>query len=170
LSEEIAYAMLRKTAMNENKKIAEVAQSVITAAELFQMTDQMVIDKRCAIGFIRLSTRPLIVAVDKGLHRGRRLDIDWSARCRGEHRDKLNIGCSTPRISDRTGGDCIELGAWPRQGAIVRRCARRERQRDHGVARALCLDRGRSRRQCHRSAGDGAGVARVVAISQAARS
>jgi two-component system, response regulator / RNA-binding antiterminator len=36
LSEETAYAMLRKTAMNENKKIAEVAQSVITAAELFK--------------------------------------------------------------------------------------------------------------------------------------
>jgi len=36
LPEETAYAMLRKTAMNENKRIAEVAQSVITAAELFK--------------------------------------------------------------------------------------------------------------------------------------
>ena len=36
LTEEKAYALLRKTAMNENKKIAEVAQSVITAAELFK--------------------------------------------------------------------------------------------------------------------------------------
>jgi response regulator NasT len=36
LTEETAYAMLRKTAMNENKKIAEVAQSVITTAELFK--------------------------------------------------------------------------------------------------------------------------------------
>jgi response regulator NasT len=36
LTEENAYALLRKTAMNENKKIAEVAQSVITAAELFK--------------------------------------------------------------------------------------------------------------------------------------
>jgi response regulator NasT len=36
LSEETAYALLRKTAMNENKKIAEIAQSVITAAELFK--------------------------------------------------------------------------------------------------------------------------------------
>ena len=36
LNEETAYAMMRKTAMNENKKIAEVAQSVITAAELFK--------------------------------------------------------------------------------------------------------------------------------------
>src|SRR5918912_2813100 len=33
LSEENAYALLRKTAMNENRKIAEVAQSVVTAAE-----------------------------------------------------------------------------------------------------------------------------------------
>src|SRR5262252_1224438 len=36
LSEEAAYTLLRKTAMNESKKIAEVAQSVITAAELFK--------------------------------------------------------------------------------------------------------------------------------------
>ena len=36
LSEEAAYALLRKTAMNENKKIADVAQSVILAAELFK--------------------------------------------------------------------------------------------------------------------------------------
>jgi len=36
LSEETAYALLRKTAMNENKKIVEIAQSVITAAELFK--------------------------------------------------------------------------------------------------------------------------------------
>jgi response regulator NasT len=36
LTEETAYALLRKTAMNENKKIAEIAQSVITAAELFK--------------------------------------------------------------------------------------------------------------------------------------
>ena len=36
LNEEAAYALLRKTAMNENKKIAEVAQAVITTAELFK--------------------------------------------------------------------------------------------------------------------------------------
>jgi two-component system, response regulator / RNA-binding antiterminator len=36
ISEETAYALLRKTAMNENKKIAEVAQSVITASELLK--------------------------------------------------------------------------------------------------------------------------------------
>ena len=36
LSEEEAYALLRKTAMNEHKKIAEIAQSVVTAAELFK--------------------------------------------------------------------------------------------------------------------------------------
>ena len=35
-TEEQAYALLRKTAMNENKKIAEIAQSVLTAAELFK--------------------------------------------------------------------------------------------------------------------------------------
>src|SRR2546426_11076985 len=36
LSEENAYALLRKAAMNENKKIVDVAQSVITAVELFK--------------------------------------------------------------------------------------------------------------------------------------
>jgi response regulator NasT len=36
LSEEEAYTLMRKTAMNENKKIVEIAQSVLTAAELFK--------------------------------------------------------------------------------------------------------------------------------------
>jgi len=36
LTEEDAYAMLRRTAMNEKKKIADIAQSVITAAEMFK--------------------------------------------------------------------------------------------------------------------------------------
>jgi two-component system, response regulator / RNA-binding antiterminator len=36
LTEEEAYALMRKTAMNENKKIVDIAQSVLTAAELFK--------------------------------------------------------------------------------------------------------------------------------------
>ncbi|HWM46270.1 MAG TPA: ANTAR domain-containing protein [Xanthobacteraceae bacterium] len=36
LSEEQAYALMRKTAMNENKKIAEIAQSIVTAADLLK--------------------------------------------------------------------------------------------------------------------------------------
>jgi two-component system, response regulator / RNA-binding antiterminator len=36
LTEEDAYALLRKTAMNEKKKIVDIAQSVITATELFK--------------------------------------------------------------------------------------------------------------------------------------
>jgi response regulator NasT len=36
LTEQDAYALLRRTARNENKKIADVAQSVITAAELLR--------------------------------------------------------------------------------------------------------------------------------------
>lgn len=36
LTEEEAYALLRKTAMNEKKKIAEIAQSVIMASEMFK--------------------------------------------------------------------------------------------------------------------------------------
>jgi response regulator NasT len=34
IAEEDAFAMLRKTAMNEKKKLAEIAQSVVTAAHL----------------------------------------------------------------------------------------------------------------------------------------
>jgi response regulator NasT len=36
LSEEDAYALLRKTAMNEKRRIADIAQSIVTAAELFK--------------------------------------------------------------------------------------------------------------------------------------
>ena len=36
LSEEQAYALMRKTAMNENKKISDIAQSVVTAADLLK--------------------------------------------------------------------------------------------------------------------------------------
>lgn len=36
LTEEQAYALLRTVAMNEKKKIAEIAQSVVTAAELLR--------------------------------------------------------------------------------------------------------------------------------------
>ncbi|WP_026595546.1 ANTAR domain-containing response regulator [Methyloferula stellata] len=36
IPEEQAYAMMRKTAMNENKKIADIARSIITAAELLR--------------------------------------------------------------------------------------------------------------------------------------
>ena len=36
LTEEQAYALVRKTAMNENKKIADVAQSILTASELLK--------------------------------------------------------------------------------------------------------------------------------------
>ena len=36
LSEEEAYAMMRKAAMNENMKLADMAQSIITAAKLFK--------------------------------------------------------------------------------------------------------------------------------------
>ena len=36
LTEEDAYGLLRRTAMNENKKVAEVAQSLVTATELLK--------------------------------------------------------------------------------------------------------------------------------------
>lgn len=36
LSEDQAYTLLRKTAMNQNRKIAEIAQSLVTAADLLE--------------------------------------------------------------------------------------------------------------------------------------
>ena len=36
LSEEEAYALMRRSAMNENRKIAEIAQSILTASELLK--------------------------------------------------------------------------------------------------------------------------------------
>ena len=36
ISEEDAYALLRRAAMNENRRIAEVAQSVVLAAGLLR--------------------------------------------------------------------------------------------------------------------------------------
>ncbi len=36
LTEEVAYGLLRKAAMNENRRLAEVAQSVVTAARLLK--------------------------------------------------------------------------------------------------------------------------------------
>ncbi|HSI39921.1 MAG TPA: ANTAR domain-containing protein [Xanthobacteraceae bacterium] len=36
LDEQAAYALLRRAAMNEKKRIADIAQSIITAAELFR--------------------------------------------------------------------------------------------------------------------------------------
>jgi response regulator NasT len=36
LTEEAAYALLRKAAMNENRRVAEIAQSLVTASKLFK--------------------------------------------------------------------------------------------------------------------------------------
>jgi response regulator NasT len=40
LSEEAAYTLLRKTAMNQNRKIGEIAQSLVTAAGLLEPGDE----------------------------------------------------------------------------------------------------------------------------------
>ena len=36
MTEEAAYALLRKAAMNENRRVAEIAQSLVTASKLFK--------------------------------------------------------------------------------------------------------------------------------------
>jgi len=40
ISEEAAYALLRRTAMNQNRKIVEIAQSLVTAAGLLGSEDE----------------------------------------------------------------------------------------------------------------------------------
>ena len=88
LTEEEAYVLLRSTAMREKKKIGEIAQSILTASELVEMTHPL------HIGFIPLvDAAALIVAVDKGFTAAEGLDVtlvrevSWS-----NVRDKLNIG------------------------------------------------------------------------------
>jgi response regulator NasT len=39
MSEEDAYALLRKTAMNQNRKISDVAQSLVLAADMLGKED-----------------------------------------------------------------------------------------------------------------------------------
>ena len=90
LTEQDAYALLRRTAMNENKKIADVAQSVITAAELFEMSA----DTRLRIGFIPLAdATALLIAVDKGFTAAEGLEVELVREVSWSNvRDKLNIG------------------------------------------------------------------------------
>jgi response regulator NasT len=40
LDEDAAYQLLRKTAMNQSRRIAQVAESVLLAAELFDRGDK----------------------------------------------------------------------------------------------------------------------------------
>ena len=88
LTEEEAYVLLRSTAMREKKKIGEIAQSILTASELAEMSTPL------HVGFIPLvDAAALIVAVDKGFAAAEGLDVtlvrevSWS-----NVRDKLNIG------------------------------------------------------------------------------
>ena len=56
LSEEEAYALLRKTAMNQNRKIAEIAQSLVTAAGLLGPEETMTMspEHQITAGFMPL--------------------------------------------------------------------------------------------------------------------
>ena len=154
LTEDSAYALLRKTAMNENKKIAEVAQSVDHRGGAVQMNAE-----RLRIGFIPLVRRDRADRRGRqGLRRGRRARRRAGARSvvverarQAQHRPVRR------RASDRAGRDRLEPRARPRQGAdrgAVR--ARRERQCHHRFARALCRDCRGGRRQHRRSDGVGA--------------
>ena len=77
------------TAMNENSKIAEVAQSVVTAAEMLRMSGE-----RLRIGFIPLcDAAALMVAVDHGFTKAEGLDVELVREVSWSNvRDKLNIG------------------------------------------------------------------------------
>jgi NitT/TauT family transport system ATP-binding protein len=89
ISEEEAHALLRKTAMNENKKIAEVAPIGGHRGGAAEMTEH-----RVRIGYIPLTdAAALIIAVDRSFAAKEGLavelvrEVSWS-----NVRDKLNIG------------------------------------------------------------------------------
>ena len=95
LSEEEAYVLMRSTAMREKKKIAEIAQSIITASELLEMTDNKSGSLTpLRIGFIPLAdAAALLVAVDKGFARAEGLDVTLQREVSWSNvRDKLNLG------------------------------------------------------------------------------
>jgi len=59
-----AYALLRKAAMNENRRLSEVAQSVVTAAKVTEMNSSSGV---VVLGFIPLlDCAPLVAAAEKG--------------------------------------------------------------------------------------------------------
>ena len=108
LTEEEAYVLLRSTAMREKKKIGEIAQSILTASELLEMTTPL------QIGFIPLiDAAALIVAVDKGFRRRPRvLRSAWFGKCRGRMSATSSISaCSTPRICWRRSRSPQALGS-----------------------------------------------------------
>jgi len=128
--------LLRSTAMREKKKIGEIAQSILTASELPEMTTPL------HIGFIPLvDAAALIVAVDKGFATAEGLDVtlvrevSWS-----NVRDNSISGCSTPHICWR------RSRSPPASGSDTSRCryqplqSRPQRQPDYGVA-GRCMPR-----------------------------
>ena len=156
--------------MNENKKIADIAQSIITAAELLQMSAAT---RRLRIGFIPLAdAAALIVAVDKGFAAAEGLDVELVREVSWSNvRDKLNIGLFDAAHLLAPVAIASSLGLGHVQGAdrgAVR--SRPQRQRHHGLARAVC--------GAWPSAADGdiadpmvsaRALARVVAAAQGAR-
>ena len=98
LSEEEAYALLRKTAMNEKRKIADVAPVGDHRRGAAEMTAR---DAKLSIGFIPLAdAAALIVAADKGLCGSREGSTSsWCARCPGRTcATSSTSACSTPPI------------------------------------------------------------------------
>ena len=119
---------------------------------------------RLRIGFIPLSdATALIVAVDKGFAAAEGLDVELVREVSWSNvRDKLNIGLFDAAHLIAPVAIASSLGLGHVKVPIVAPFgARRERQCHHGVARALCLDRGRGRRQHRRSDGDGARARRA---------
>jgi len=107
--------LLRKTAMNENKKIADVAQSVITAGGAVQMT-QLRIGFHSACRRDRFARR----SPTKGFLRGRRIGCRAGARSVvvETSRDKLNIrAVRWPRHLIAPVAIASSLGLGPRQSA-----------------------------------------------------
>ena len=79
LTEADAYALLRKTAMNQNRKISEIAESLITAAGLLAPPEdkvKMTGDHQIVAGFMPLLDSAILVAAkEKGFAAAEAIDL-----------------------------------------------------------------------------------------------
>ena len=96
LSEADAYALLRKTAMNQNRKISEIAESLITAAGLLAPPEESDDERHHQIiaGFMPLLDSALLVAAkEKGFAAAEGIDLSLVRETSWANiRDRLAVG------------------------------------------------------------------------------
>ena len=175
LTEADAYGLLRKTAMNQNRKIAEIAESLITAAGLLAPPEdkEMTADHQIVAGFMPLLDSAMLVAARRRALRGRRHRPRPGARdVVGQH-PRPHGGRPLPGGAHaRADADRLQPRADAARDADHRADgARPRRQRRHGVERPVGgHGRCRARRRTSIRPPTGAALQQVVAGGFACRS